>query len=70
MTLTENVKEEARKASFKAVGISNLDGLRDLHYGKTDYVGVLKMPVRACVFLNLAKNGFYSSLSFESSLNF
>ena len=47
MTLTENVKEEARKTSFKAVGISNLDGLSDLHYGKTDYVGVLKLPVRA-----------------------
>jgi hypothetical protein len=29
---------------FTAVGISNLDGLRDLPYGKTDYVGVLKMP--------------------------
>lgn len=44
MTLTQNVKEERRKLGFTAVGISNLDGLRDLPYGKTDYVGVLKMP--------------------------
>ena len=44
VTLTQNVKEEARKLGFTAVGISNLDGLRDLPYGKTDYVGVLKMP--------------------------
>jgi hypothetical protein len=44
VTLTQNVKEEARKLGFTAVGISNLDGLRDLPYGKTDYVGVPKMP--------------------------
>ena len=44
MTLTQNVKEEARKTGFTTVGISNLDGLCDLPYGKTDYAGVLKMP--------------------------
>lgn len=44
MTLTQNVKKEAKKAGFVVVGISNPDGLRDLPYGKIDYVGVLKTP--------------------------
>jgi epoxyqueuosine reductase QueG len=42
--LAQNVKKEAMKAGFKTVGISDLDGLRDLPYGKIDYVGVLKTP--------------------------
>jgi epoxyqueuosine reductase len=44
MTLTQNLKKEARKAGFVVVGISNPDELRDLPYGKIDYVGVLKTP--------------------------
>lgn len=38
------MKEEARKVGFAAVGISNPDRLRDLPYGKIDYVSVLKTP--------------------------
>jgi hypothetical protein len=40
------MKKEARKVGFAAVGISNPDRLRDLPYGKIDYVGVLKTPVQ------------------------
>jgi len=44
MTLTEEVKKEALNAGFVVTGISDLDGLRGLPYGKIDYVGVLKKP--------------------------
>ena len=44
MTLTQDVKKEAKKAGFVAVGISDLEGLRGLPYGKIDFVGVLKKP--------------------------
>jgi epoxyqueuosine reductase len=44
MTLTQDVKKEAEKAGFVAVGVSNLDMLRELPYGKIKYVGVLKTP--------------------------
>jgi epoxyqueuosine reductase QueG len=44
MTLTQNVKKEAKKAGFVTIGISNPDELRGLPYGKIDYVGVLKTP--------------------------
>jgi hypothetical protein len=32
MTLTQNVKKEARKAGFVAVGVSNLNMLRELPF--------------------------------------
>lgn len=44
MTLAQNMKKEARKVGFAAVGTSNPGRLRDLPYGKIDYVGVLKTP--------------------------
>jgi epoxyqueuosine reductase len=44
LTLTENVKKEAKKAGFVAVGISNPEELRGLPYGKIDFLGVLKKP--------------------------
>jgi epoxyqueuosine reductase len=44
LTLAQCVKKEAAKVGFVAVGISDPDRLRDLHYGKIDYVGVLKTP--------------------------
>jgi len=44
MTLAQALKKEAKKAGFAVVGISNPDVLRDLPYGKVDYVGVLKTP--------------------------
>lgn len=44
MTLAQTLKKEAKKAGFAVVGISNPDVLRDLPYGKVDYVGVLKTP--------------------------
>ena len=44
MTLTESLKKEAKKTGFVVSGIAKLDTLRDLPYGKTDYVGVLKTP--------------------------
>ena len=44
MTLTQNVKKEAKKTGFAIVGISNPEMLRDLPHGKIDYVGVLKRP--------------------------
>jgi len=44
MTLTQDLKKEAKKAGFVAVGVSNLNMLRDLPYGKIKYVGVLKTP--------------------------
>jgi epoxyqueuosine reductase len=47
MTLTRNVKKEAKKAGFVAVGISNLDMLRKLPYGKIKHVGTLKTPEEA-----------------------
>jgi hypothetical protein len=36
MTLAQNVKKEAMKIGFAAVGITNLDGLRDLPCGNID----------------------------------
>jgi hypothetical protein len=47
MTLTRNVKKEAEKAGFVAVGISNLDMLHKLPYGKIKHVGTLKTPEEA-----------------------
>jgi epoxyqueuosine reductase len=44
VTLTQNVKKEAKKAGFAVVGISNPEMLRDLPYGKIEYIGVLKRP--------------------------
>jgi epoxyqueuosine reductase len=44
MTLTRDVKKEAEKAGFVAVGVSNLSMLRKLPYGKIKCVGVLKTP--------------------------
>jgi epoxyqueuosine reductase len=44
MTLTQNVKKEAKKAGFAVAGISNPDGLHDLPYGEIHYIGVLKTP--------------------------
>ena len=44
MTLTQDVKKEAKKAGFVAVGVANLEMLRELPYGKTKYVGTLKTP--------------------------
>src|SRR4030067_3511442 len=44
MTLTESLKKEAKKTGFVVSGIAKLDTLRDLPYGKIDYVGVLKSP--------------------------
>jgi epoxyqueuosine reductase QueG len=44
VTLTQNVKKEAKKAGFVTIGISNPEMLRGLPYGKIDYVGVLKTP--------------------------
>jgi hypothetical protein len=44
MTLTQDVKKEAEKAGFVAVGVSNFDMLRELPYGKIRYVGTLKTP--------------------------
>jgi hypothetical protein len=46
MTLTRNVKKETEKAGFVAVGISNLDMLHKLPYGKIKHVGTLKNPGR------------------------
>lgn len=44
MTLTESLKKEVKKIGFVVSGIAKLDTLRDLPYGKIDYVGVLKSP--------------------------
>jgi hypothetical protein len=44
VTFAQNMKKEARKVGFAAVGIPNPDRLRNLPYGKIDYVGVLKTP--------------------------
>jgi hypothetical protein len=44
MTLTQDLKKEVKKVGFVAVGVSNLNMLRDLPYGKVKYVGVLKTP--------------------------
>jgi epoxyqueuosine reductase len=44
MTLTQNLKKEAKKNGFAVSGISNLDMLRGLPYGKIDFVGDLKTP--------------------------
>lgn len=47
MTLTRNVKKEAERAGFGAVGVSNLDMLRKLPYRKIKHVGTLKTPEEA-----------------------
>ncbi len=44
MTLTQDLKKEVKKDGFVAVGVSNLDVLHDLPYGKIEHVGVLKTP--------------------------
>jgi len=44
MTLTQDLKKEAKKAGFAAAGISNPDMLRDLPYGKINHLGVLNTP--------------------------
>ena len=42
--LAQDLKKEPMKAGFVVTSISNPDGLRDLPYGKIDYIGVLKTP--------------------------
>jgi epoxyqueuosine reductase len=42
MTLAQEIKKEAKKTGFVAVGISNPGTLRDLPHGKIDYIGVLR----------------------------
>jgi len=44
MTLAQDLKKEVKKVGFVTVGVSNLNMLRDLPYGKIKYVGVLKTP--------------------------
>jgi len=44
VTLAQDLKKKARESGFVVVGISNPDELRDLPYGKIDYVSVLKTP--------------------------
>lgn len=44
MTLTQNMKKKAEKAGFVTAGVSNLDMLRKLPYGKIKHIGTLKTP--------------------------
>jgi epoxyqueuosine reductase QueG len=44
MTLTQDLKKEAKKAGFAAAGISNPEMLRDLPYGRINHIGILKTP--------------------------
>ena len=44
LNLTNDVKKEAQKVGFVAIGISNLETLKDLPYGRNNYIGVLRRP--------------------------
>lgn len=75
--LTQNVKEEAKKAGFAVVGISNPEMLRDLPYGKIDYVGVLKTPeqelpeVRSVILMGIhAWDAAFNIVADSSNLHF
>ena len=77
MTLTQNVKKEAKKAGFAVVGISNPEMLRDLPYGKIEYVGVLKRPeeelpkVRSVILMGVyAWDAAFNIVADSSKLHF
>ena len=77
MTLTQDLKKEAMKAGFVVAGISNCDGLRDLPYGKIDYIGVLKTPeeelpeVRSVMLMGIhAWDAAFNIVVDSSSLHF
>jgi epoxyqueuosine reductase len=77
MTLAQNVKKEAKKASFVLVGISNPEMLRDLPYGKIDYVGVLKRPeeelpeVKSVILMGIyAWDSVFNIVADSSNLHF
>lgn len=77
MTLTQNVKKEAKKAGFVVVGISNPEMLRDLPYGKIDYVGVLKRPeeelpqVKSVILMGIhAWDSVFNIVADSSNLHF
>ena len=44
MTLTQDLKKEAKKTGFVVAGVSNINVLHDLPYGKIERIGVLKTP--------------------------
>ena len=77
MTLAQALKKEAKKAGFAVVGISNPDVLRDLPYGKVDYVGVLKTPeeelpeVKSVILMGIyAWDGAFNIVADSSNLHF
>jgi len=77
MTLAQALKKEAKKAGFAVVGISNPDVLRDLPYGKVDYVGVLKTPeeelpeVRSVILMGIyAWDAAFNIVADSSNLHF
>ncbi len=77
MTLTQNLKKEAKKAGFAVVGISNPDRLCDLPYGNIDYVGVLKTPeeelpkVRSVILMGIyAWDAAFNIVADSSNLHF
>ncbi len=77
MTLTQDVKKEAKKAGFVAVGASNLSMLRELPYGKIKYVGVLNRPeeelseVRSVILMGIhAWDTVFNVVALSSNLHF
>jgi epoxyqueuosine reductase len=77
MTLSQNLKKEAKKAGFAVLGISSPDVLRDLPYGKIDYVGVLKTPeeelpkVRSVILMGIyAWDAAFNIVADSSNLHF
>jgi epoxyqueuosine reductase len=77
MTLTQDLKKEVKKAGFVAVGVSNLNLLHDLPYGKIEYVGVLKTPeeelpeVRSVILMGIhAWDTAFNIVADSSNLHF
>jgi len=77
VTLTQDVKKEAKKAGFAVMGISNPEMLRGLPYGKIDYVGVLKRPeeelpkVKSVILMGIyAWDAVFNVVADSSNLHF
>jgi len=77
VTLAQDLKEEAKKTGFVVAGISNPDMLRDLPFGKIDYVGVLKTPeqelpdVRSVILMGIyAWDASFNIVADSSRLHF
>jgi epoxyqueuosine reductase len=77
VALEQDVRKEAMKAGFIAIGISNPRALRDLPYGKIDYVGVMKTPeeelpeVRSVIVMGIyAWDAAFNIVADSSKLHF